>query len=80
MARYFFHMGTKDKQIFDETGRECASLYAAYEHAQTLVHNIESFMPEQEMKGWTLKVCTSNGNTELVVLFPYRTPKWMVWN
>ena len=72
MARYFFHMATKGKQVDDAKGKELHDLTAAHEHALHLIYRAMSCLCERDTAGWMVKIGASDGTVPLTVIFPQR--------
>jgi len=71
MARFFFHLVSKDKIIRDPNGREFENIGAAHRHAQTIVEkSILLLCHELNWTGWSINVSNENDDTVLTVLFP----------
>jgi len=61
MARFFFHLVSKDKIIRDPNGREFENIGAAHRHAQTIVEkSILLLCHELNWTGWSINVSNEN--------------------
>jgi hypothetical protein len=73
MARYHFHMKSKQIEIQDEIGKIFGSACEAYIRAQEIIRQcLRHLALDDDDEQWMINVCNESDDTELIVLFPRR--------
>ena len=76
MARYYFHVASKEDWVVDTDGRELPDLASAHRHAVKLIQQMLLYLPDEHMNGWRLEICNALGVPEMSVLFPWHFAFW----
>lgn len=69
MSRFFFHLASKENNIFDTNGREFSDLATAHRHAILLINKMV-LLGDVDWQGWSINVTDANHRSVLSVLFP----------
>lgn len=72
MNRFFFHLSSKDNNIFDTNGREFSDLATAHRHAIMLINKMVN-LGDVDWQGWSINVTDETHRSVLSVLFPRET-------
>jgi hypothetical protein len=73
MPRYFFHIRSEETEIADDNGKVLPSAWDAYFHAQRQIIKTLQYLDEtDEEERWSVRISNDAGETEIIVLFPFR--------
>jgi Domain of unknown function (DUF6894) len=70
MARFYFHLTSKDIYIPDDSGKELASLNDAYEYALKLIDQILFHVGCDDAEAWKVIISNDELDGQIVVPFP----------
>ena len=69
MARFYFHVASKDEFVTDDEGMEFPTLGACHEYAVRIIRECFPFVRHDRGRWW-VEVANARGRTLLVVLYP----------
>jgi len=69
MPRFYFNLASKDAHIPDDSGKELATLNAAYEHARKLIHKILFHVGHEDAENWKVIVLNDDHDAEMIIPF-----------
>jgi hypothetical protein len=70
MPRFYFNLGSRDKHIPDNTGKELATLNDAHAHARTLIDKILFHVGHDEAAAWKVVISNDEHDAQMIVPFP----------
>ena len=69
MARFYFHLKSKQNRIPDDNGKEFETLNEAYEHGRKLVDKILQHVGYDDAHEWKVVVSNNEDDAQLVIPF-----------
>jgi hypothetical protein len=69
MARFFFHLKSKQSRIPDDKGKDFDTLNEAYEHGRKLVDKILQHVGYDDAHEWKVVVSSNEDDAQLVIPF-----------
>ena len=69
MARFYFHLESKQTRISDDKGKEFATLNEACEHGRKLVDKILHHVGYDDAHEWKVVVSNNEDDTQLIIPF-----------
>ena len=69
MPRFYFNLGSRDKHIPDNTGKELATLNDAHAHARTLIDKILFHVGHDEAAAWKVVISNDEHDAQMIVPF-----------
>jgi hypothetical protein len=69
MARFYFHLASKDSHIPDDHGKELNTLNDAYMHARKLIDKILFRIGHDDAEAWKVVISNNDDDAQMIVPF-----------